>query len=88
MRWLIWFRRGFFILILYAVAILEGQYLPRYGIEWMLTAIGATAGPHYCGESKHGSGHREFFSRASGTLDHNLQWPGSWPILSWLTGAR
>lgn len=43
MKWLIWFRRGFFILILYAIAILEGQYLPRYGIEWMLTAIGATA---------------------------------------------
>jgi hypothetical protein len=43
MKWLIWIRRGFFILSLYAIAVLEGQYLPRYGIEWMLTAIGATA---------------------------------------------
>jgi hypothetical protein len=40
---LIWLRRGAFILILYAVAVLEGKYLPRYGIEWMLAAIGATA---------------------------------------------
>jgi len=43
MNWLIWLRRGLFILILYAIAILEGHYLPRYGIEWMLGAIGVTA---------------------------------------------
>jgi hypothetical protein len=38
-----WFRRGIFVLTLYAIGILEGYYLPRYGIEWTLLAIGATA---------------------------------------------
>jgi len=26
-----------------ALGLLEGYYLPRYGIEWMLAAMGATA---------------------------------------------
>jgi hypothetical protein len=36
-------RRFSMILSLYAIGLLEAYYLPRYGIEWMLTAIGATA---------------------------------------------
>jgi hypothetical protein len=36
-------RRGFFVFTLYGIGILEAYYLPRYGIEWMLAAIGATA---------------------------------------------
>jgi len=43
MRWLRWFRRGFVIATLYGVGVLEGYYLPRYGIEWTLLAIAATA---------------------------------------------
>ncbi|HEX2928960.1 MAG TPA: hypothetical protein VHV54_04560 [Candidatus Binatia bacterium] len=31
------------IVALYSIGILEGYFLPRYGIEWMLAAIGATA---------------------------------------------
>ena len=38
-----WLRRIFMIVTLYSIGILEGYYLPRYGIEWMLGAIGATA---------------------------------------------
>jgi len=38
-----WLRRIFMIMTLYGIGILEGYYLPRYGIEWMLAAIGATA---------------------------------------------
>lgn len=38
-----WLRRIFMIGTLYGIGILEGYYLPRYGIEWMLAAIGATA---------------------------------------------
>jgi hypothetical protein len=34
---------GFTILILYGIGLLEAYYLPSYGIEWMLGAIGATA---------------------------------------------
>jgi hypothetical protein len=36
-------RRTLFVFTLYAIGILEAYYLPRYGIEWMLGAIGATA---------------------------------------------
>ena len=43
MKWSQWLRRGFVIATLYAIGLLEGYYLPRYGIEWMLLAIGATA---------------------------------------------
>lgn len=33
-----------FVFTLYTIGILEAYYLPaRYGIEWMLIAIGATA---------------------------------------------
>ena len=42
-KWLKWIRRCFAISTLYAIGILEGYYLPRYGIEWTLLAIGATA---------------------------------------------
>lgn len=31
------------ILILYGIGLLEAYYLPRYGIEWLLAGIGATA---------------------------------------------
>ncbi len=31
------------ILVLYGIGISEGYYLPRYGLEWMLGAIGLTA---------------------------------------------
>jgi hypothetical protein len=43
MKWLKWLRRSFFILTLYGIGILEGYYVPRYGIEWLLVAIGTTA---------------------------------------------
>jgi hypothetical protein len=36
-------RRSSMIVALYSIGILEGYFLPRYGIEWMLAAIGATA---------------------------------------------
>ena len=36
-------RHGLIILTLYAIGVLEAYYLPHYGIEWMLGAIGATA---------------------------------------------
>jgi hypothetical protein len=31
------------ILVIYGIGLLEGHYLPRYGIEWMLAAMAATA---------------------------------------------
>lgn len=31
------------ILSLYALGLVQAYYLPRYGIEWMLAGIGATA---------------------------------------------
>jgi hypothetical protein len=43
MKLFTWLRRGFFLLTLCGIGIFEGFYLPRYGIEWMLVAIGATA---------------------------------------------
>jgi hypothetical protein len=43
MKWTKWLRHGFVILTLYSMALLEGYYLPRYGIEWMLAALAATA---------------------------------------------
>jgi hypothetical protein len=36
-------RRSFVILTLCGIGLLEGYYLPRYGIEWMLAALGITA---------------------------------------------
>jgi hypothetical protein len=39
----LWFRRVLVILVLYGIALFEGYYLPRYGIQWMLAGIGATA---------------------------------------------
>lgn len=30
------------VLTIYALGIMEAYYLPRYGIEWMLGAIGVT----------------------------------------------
>jgi len=38
-----WIRRSLVILTLYGIGLLEGYYLPRYGLEWMLAAMGATA---------------------------------------------
>jgi hypothetical protein len=43
MQWRRRLRRGFIILTLYGIGLLEAYYLPSYGIEWMLSAIGATA---------------------------------------------
>jgi hypothetical protein len=43
MKWFKWLRRTCVILTLYGIGLLEGYYLPRYGIEWMLAAMGATA---------------------------------------------
>jgi hypothetical protein len=43
MKWRKRIRRASIILTLYSIGILEAYYLPRYGIEWMLVAIGATA---------------------------------------------
>lgn len=31
------------ILVLYSIGLMEGYYLPHYGIEWTLLAIGGTA---------------------------------------------
>jgi hypothetical protein len=35
-------RHGFIISTLYGIGIMEVYYLPRYGIEWFLAAIGVT----------------------------------------------
>ena len=43
MKWLRAVKRTMVILVLYGIAISEGYYLPRYGMEWMLGAIGLTA---------------------------------------------
>jgi hypothetical protein len=43
MKWRKRIRRTFTILTLYGIGLLEAYYLPGYGIEWMLAAIGATA---------------------------------------------
>ena len=43
MPWRKRLRRGFAIVTIWAIGLLEGYYLPRYGIEWMLAAMGATA---------------------------------------------
>ena len=43
MKWRRRIRRAFIILTLYGIGLLEAYYLPRYGIEWMLAALGGTA---------------------------------------------
>ena len=43
MKWKKRIRHTLIILTLYGIALLEAYYLPRYGIEWMLAAIGGTA---------------------------------------------
>ena len=35
-------RHSFIISTLYGIGLLEAYYLPRYGLEWFLGAIGAT----------------------------------------------
>jgi hypothetical protein len=42
MKWRNAFRRTSIILTLYAMGLLEAYYLPRYGLEWLLAAVGAT----------------------------------------------
>jgi hypothetical protein len=42
MKWFRWVKRSFFLLTLGGIGILEGYYIPRYGVEWLLAAIGAT----------------------------------------------
>ena len=40
----LWFRRGLFLVALYGIGLLEVFYVaPRYGIEWLLGALGVTA---------------------------------------------
>jgi len=36
-------RRISMILTIYGIGIFEGYYMPRYGIEWMLASMAATA---------------------------------------------
>jgi hypothetical protein len=37
-------RRTMFVFTLYAIGVIEAYYIPsRYGLEWMLAAIGVTA---------------------------------------------
>ena len=36
-------RRTLMIVALYGIGLAEAYYLPKYGIEWMLAAIGSTA---------------------------------------------
>jgi hypothetical protein len=43
MKFFRWLRRAVFILTLYSIGLVEAYYLPRYGIEWFLCALGATA---------------------------------------------
>lgn len=38
-----WIRHGFIISVLYAIGLVELHYLPRYGLEYFLGAIGLTA---------------------------------------------
>jgi len=38
-----WLRRALLIITLYTIGLVEAYYLPRYGIEWLLGALGATA---------------------------------------------
>ena len=42
-KWLTAFRRTMIILGLYGIGLAEAYYLPRYGLEWLLGAIGLTA---------------------------------------------
>jgi hypothetical protein len=43
MNWSRAIRRTFVILFLYAIAITEVSYLPRYGVEWLLGSLALTA---------------------------------------------
>ena len=38
-----WFRRVLLVVTLYSLGLAEAYYLPRYGIEWLLGGLGATA---------------------------------------------
>ena len=42
MKILTWLRQGFIISVIYSIGIAELYYLPRYGLEYLLGAIGAT----------------------------------------------
>jgi hypothetical protein len=35
-------RHSFIIMMLYSIGLFEAYYLPRYGLEWFLGAIGVT----------------------------------------------
>ena len=43
MNWSQRIRRGSMILVICGIGLVEGYFLPRYGIEWMLAAMAATA---------------------------------------------
>ncbi len=38
-----WIRRTCVILTLYAIGLAEAYFLPRYGLEWLLGGLAATA---------------------------------------------
>ncbi|MGH7817083.1 MAG: hypothetical protein ACREOR_06815 [Candidatus Binatia bacterium] len=42
MKILTWLRQGFIISVIYSIGLVELFYLPRYGLEYLLGAIGAT----------------------------------------------
>jgi hypothetical protein len=42
MKILTWLRQSFKISVIYSIGLVELYYLPKYGIEYLLGAIGAT----------------------------------------------
>lgn len=38
-----WIRKAFVVLTLYAIGLAEAYFLPRYGLEWLLGGLAATA---------------------------------------------
>jgi hypothetical protein len=42
MKILTWLRQGLIISVIYTIGLVELYYLPKYGIEYLLCAIGLT----------------------------------------------
>jgi len=38
-----WIRKTFVVLMIYAIGLAEAYFLPRYGLEWLLGGLAATA---------------------------------------------
>ena len=38
-----WIRKAFVVLTIYAIGLAEAYFLPRYGLEWLLGGLAATA---------------------------------------------